>query len=124
MSSPARRPFKSFVLGALVALYCLAPPLAVAEENYDLFKYGSLSCDEWIRHSDLTEAETPNWLSAFLTQLFLSGGYRVDILGQIKSDEIMRWVDGYCRAHPLDGFAVAGAVLTNELSARAAAAKK
>src|SRR5579883_2807821 len=97
---------------------------AAAKENYDLFKYGSLSCDEWIRHSTLTEAETPKWFSDYLKQLYESGGYRIDILNQFKSDQIVTWLDSYCRARPLDGLAVAGTVLTNDLAERAAAAKK
>ncbi len=111
------KPFR----GALLALFCLSPALAghARAENYDLFKYGSLSCDEWLRHSDLTAAETPKWFADDLGQLYQSGGYRVDILTQIKPDQIAGWLTDYCRAHPLDGFAAAGAVLTNDLAERA-----
>jgi hypothetical protein len=117
---------RPFLLGAFAAL-CLAPALAGqtrAAENDDLFKYGSLSCDEWIRHSELTAAETPKWFGDLLAQLYQSGGYRIDILSQIKPDQTTAWLTDYCRAHPLDGLAVAGAVLTNELAARAAIKKE
>ncbi len=119
-------PVKLFLRSALLAFLGLASVLggAAAKENYDLFKYGGLSCDEWIRHSTLTEAETPKWFSGYLKQLYESGGYRIDILNQFKSDQIVTWLDSYCRARPLDGLAVAGTVLTNDLAERAAAAKK
>jgi hypothetical protein len=107
---------------ALVALCCLSPGLvcrALADENYDLFKFGSQSCDEWIRHSDLTAPETPKWFESLLAGLYQSGGYRIDFMNAIKSDQVAAWLDGYCRANPLDGLAVAATVLTNELAARA-----
>lgn len=107
---------------ALIALGCLSPSLfgrALADENYDLFKYGSQSCDEWIRHSDLTAPETPKWFESLLAGLYQGGGYRTDLMNQIKADQIAAWLDGYCRANPLDGLAVAATVLTNELAARA-----
>ena len=105
----------------LIALGCLSAfaGSALAEENYDLFRYGSLSCDEWIRHSDLTAPETPKWFENFIAGLYQGGGYRIDFKNEIKPDQVTAWLDGYCRAHPLDGLAVAGTVLTNELAARA-----
>lgn len=106
---------------ALIALGCLCAfaGRALAEENYDLFKYGSQSCDEWVRHSDLTEAETPKWFMNLLAGLSQGGGYRVDLQKEIKLDEAKAWLDRYCAANPLDGLAVAATVLTNELAARA-----
>jgi hypothetical protein len=118
---------KSFNRSAAAALCCLLLPFAgsaCAAENYDLFKYGSQSCDEWIRHSDLTEDETPKWFQGLLVGLFQGGGYRIDFLNEIKPDETKTWLSEYCRAHPLDGLAVAGTVLTNELAARAAIKKQ
>lgn len=115
---------KSFICSVLTALVYVSSIVAShAEENYDLFKYGSLSCDEWIRHSTLTEAETPKWFSDYLKQLYQSGGYRVDIMNQFKQDQIVTWLDSYCRGRPLDGLAVAGTVLTNDLAERAIAKK-
>ena len=101
---------------------CLSPALAspARAENYDLFKYGSLSCDEWVRHSDLTQGETPKWFDALIKQLYQGGGYRLDIVTAFKSDQTVAWLDEYCRARPLDGLAVAGTVLINDLAARAA----
>lgn len=120
------RPIKLFLRSALLPFLGLVSALgsAAAEENYELFKYGGLSCDEWIRHSTLTEAETPKWFSDYLKQLYESGGYRIDIMDQFKSDQVVSWLDSYCRARPLDGLAVAGTVLTNDLAERAATAKK
>jgi hypothetical protein len=94
-----------------------------ADENDALFRYGSLSCDEWVGHSSLTEAEAPKWFLSFLAQQIQATGYRVDLMDQIKSVQVMPWIDAYCRAHPLDGLAVAGAILTSELAERAVAAK-
>jgi hypothetical protein len=109
------------LIRALFALSCLSAfaATALAEENYDLFKYGSQSCDEWVRHSDLTEAETPKWLLNLVAGLSQGGGYRIDLQKEIKPDEARAWLDGYCAANPLDGLAVAATALTNELAARA-----
>ncbi len=125
MNQTMRRSMNLVRRSAWAALFCLSPALAGvrAEENYDLFKYGSLSCDEWLRHSDLTAGETPHWFADDLAQLYQSGGYRIDILSQLKPDRITAWLTDYCRAHPLDGFAAAGAVLTNDLAERAAVKK-
>jgi hypothetical protein len=106
-----------------ILLSLLFSAAAKADENDALFRYGSLSCDEWVGHSSLTEAEAPKWFLSFLAQQIQATGYRVDLMDQIKSVQIMPWIDAYCRAHPLDGLAVAGAVLTNELAERAAPAK-
>lgn len=92
---------------------------ASADENYDLFKYGSQSCDEWVRHSNLTEAETPKWLLNLVAGLSQGGGYRIDLQKEIKPDEAKAWLDHYCAANPLDGLAVAATVLTNQLAVRA-----
>jgi hypothetical protein len=105
-----------------LSVAALAGP-AQADENYDLFKYGSQSCDEFIRHSELTEAETPKWFQGLLAGLYQGGGYRLDFLSEIKPGEAAIWLSNYCRAHPLDGLAVAGAELTNELAQRAALKK-
>jgi hypothetical protein len=102
----------------VIALGCLSNR-ALADENYDLFKYGSQSCDEWIRHSDLTTPETPKWFESLLAGLYQGGGYRVDFLKDVKPEQVTAWLDNYCRANPLDGLAVAGTVLTNELAAHA-----
>jgi hypothetical protein len=96
---------------------------ASAQENAALFAYGDLACDEWIRDPTLLDSELRNWVLGYIAQQALSGGYRVNISGQMKSDEILKWVDGYCRMRPLDGLAVAAMHLTNELAARAAAPK-
>jgi hypothetical protein len=123
---PRRRTLSRFRPAALTAtvlssLLLSAP--AKAEENDALFRYGSLSCDEWVGHSSLTEAEAPKWFLSFLAQQIQATGYRIDLMDQIKSAPVMPWIDAYCRAHPLDGLAVAGTVLTNELAERAVAAK-
>lgn len=109
------------LITALIALGCLSAFAggASAEENDDLFKYGSQSCDEWVRHSDLTDAETPKWFLSLVAGLSQGGGYRIDLQKEIKPDEAKAWLDGYCAANPLDGLAVAATVLTNELAARA-----
>ena len=105
----------------LIALSCLSAFAggALAEENDDLFKYGSQSCDEWVRHTDLTDAETPKWFLNLVAGLSQGGGYRIDLQKKIKPDEAKAWLDRYCAANPLDGLAVAATVLTNELAARA-----
>jgi len=119
---PAKRPLQV----ALMALLCFFPFLAGrthAQENAALFQYGALSCDEWIAHSDLTEAEAPKWLVGAVTQGAKSGDYRIDILGEMKPDQIVSWADTYCRSRPLDGLAVVAMALINELAAKATAAK-
>jgi hypothetical protein len=113
----------TIALSALLFVSALVARPALAEENDALFEYGGLSCDEWISHSDLSAAETPKWLMGYLAQQVESGGYRVDVMKQIKSDQIMPWIDNYCRARPLDGLAVAGTALINELALRAAPGK-
>ncbi len=109
------------LMRALAAFGCLTAfaGRASGEENYDLFKYGSQSCDEWVRHSDLTEAETPKWLLNLVAGLSQGGGYRIDLQNKVKPDEAKAWLDNYCAANPLDGLAVAATALTNELAARA-----
>jgi hypothetical protein len=105
-------------LSAVVCLFAFSGG-ALAEENYDLFKYGSQSCDEWVRHSDLTEAETPKWFLNLVAGLSQGDGYRIDLQKEIKPDEAKAWLDKYCAANPLDGLAVAATMLTNELAMRA-----
>jgi hypothetical protein len=118
----ARTPLAS-LLAALLFVSALVARPASAQENDALFEYGGLSCDEWNGHSDLTKAETPKWLMGYLAQQIQSGGYRIDVMKQINPDQIGPWIDGYCRARPLDGLAVAGTALINELAARGAPVK-
>jgi hypothetical protein len=115
------RPGKPRRIGALVALGFLSAVAGrvSAEENYDLFRYGSQSCDEWVRHSDLTDPETPKWFLNLVAGLSQGGGYRIDLQRGIKPDEARAWLDRYCAANPLDGLAVAATAWTNELAARA-----
>jgi hypothetical protein len=110
-------------LMAALSCFLLFEGRALAEENAALFEYGGLSCDEWIAHSELTEAEAPKWFVGAVTQFAKGGDYRTDILGQMKPDQMVNWADAYCRARPLDGLAVAAMALVNELAGRATLGK-
>jgi hypothetical protein len=126
MNSKDQRPSLRLAFAATaMAAFCSVSfnTQVVAEENDALFRYGSLSCDEWIGHSSLTEAEAPKWFLSFLAQQIQATGYRIDLMDQTKSIQVMPWIDAYCRAHPLDGLAVAGTVLINDLAERAVSPK-
>ena len=108
----------------LMILCCLSlfAPGASAEENQALFIYGDLSCDSWNGPFVFGKSALRSWLLGFLAEQ-AAGGYRVNVMAQTSSDKIVKWVDDYCQARPLDGLAVASIKLLNELADRAKASK-
>jgi hypothetical protein len=109
-------------LAIFCCLWLFAAP-ASAEENLSLFLYGALSCDEWNGPFVFGKSSLQSWLLSYLAQQADGEAYRLKILPQIKTDQIVQWVDDYCKTHPLDGLAVASTTLMNELAERAAASK-
>jgi hypothetical protein len=102
---------------APLCCFALCGVPASAQERDALFVYGSLSCDDWLHHSEFSVSALHAWLLDFLVQQ--NRGYRINILDRVKSAQILRSIDDYCAIHPLDGLAVAAIALMNDLADQA-----
>jgi hypothetical protein len=110
-----------------LAAFCwavLAAGPAIAAEGYSLYAFGGQTCIDWREHPIPTEEEgLRKWFVGAVEQQAQSGGYRLDVVGGMKPEDMIKAADDYCRVHPLDGLAVAATVLINDLAARKALAK-
>lgn len=88
--------------------------------------YGSLrpeSCREF-RRVQGSEERTPaqmnvrGWIAGYITAFNRQTPETYDILGVTEFDAALRFIDGYCKAHPLDNLTAAMEALTEDLYAK------
>lgn len=89
---------------------------ALAEGVTAIYGLGGNACGDW-SSTEPTATEYRDWLLGYLSGLAASRPR--DILKQTSPNAAIAWVKNYCKAHPLDGLAVAATALMKELVARA-----
>lgn len=110
------------ILVAIVLSAASASSMAADAEG----AYGSLrpeSCREFRRvhaSDERTPAQTNirGWIAGYITAYNRQTQDTYDILGVTEFDAALRFIDGYCRAHPLDNLTAAMEALTEDLYAK------
>jgi len=102
---------------------------ADAQGGYTALGQGTDSCTTWSNHRKAGDWSAPGaWLLGYLTAYNQFVWKGPDIADKNKAEEIYKWMDGYCTAHPLSDLTAAagqllvfldgehkGAVLQNQL---------
>ncbi len=109
----------------LFAIALSAVPAATMAADTD-GAYGSLrpeSCREF-RRVIASDERTPSlmnirgWIAGYITAYNRQTPDTYDILGVTEFDAALRFIDGYCKAHPLDNLTAAMEALTEDLYAK------
>jgi len=77
------------------------------------------SCGEWIVHrekSDTLALGNASWLLGYLSGIAIAGGK--DYLAGSENSSLYKWMDNYCRKHPLRDVSSGGNALAAELKAK------
>src|SRR5215212_5678992 len=104
-------------------MLCLATSAMAADADGSYFSQRPESCREFRRlqgSDERTAAVTyiRGWVSGYLTAYNRQTTETYDILGLMDFDAALRFIDGYCKAHPLDNLTAAMEALTEELFPR------
>ena len=109
----------------LFALALSAVPAAAMAADAE-GAYGSLrpeSCREF-RRVTASDERTPSlmnirgWIAGYITAYNRQTPDTYDVLGVTEFDAALRFIDGYCKAHPLDNLTAAMEALTEDLYAK------
>ena len=82
------------------------------------------SCGGWISHRDKSDTlalGNTSWLLGYLSGLAVSRGK--DFLAGTDNGSIYKWMDNYCRTHPLRDVGSGGIALAAELTKKKGAPK-
>jgi hypothetical protein len=108
-----------FALGlCLVTTWALA-----ADQDGSYFSQRPESCREFRRVQGSDERSPTllyirGWVSGYLTAYNRQTTDTYDVLGLTDFDAALRFIDGYCKAHPLDNLTAAMEALTEDLYPR------
>jgi hypothetical protein len=94
----------------LATLVILASGAADGRPEYTMIGQGQLTCGAWSEHRDTKSASSlQQWMLGFLSGAGFVGSPKTDPLQGVDGLGVFAWVDNYCRGHPLDTIATAGA---------------
>jgi hypothetical protein len=109
-----------FVVVVCAAALCgVTPAVIAADADGAYFSLRSESCREFRRVQ--TDERTPalmnirGWIAGYITAFNRQTPDTYDVLGITEFDAALRFIDGYCKAHPLDNLATAMEALTENL---------
>ena len=104
--------------------FCAAAASAIAADADSAYSsQRPESCREFHRLQSLDE-RTPalmnirGWIAGYLTAFNRQTPETYDILGLMEFEAALRFIDGFCKAHPLDNLAAAMESLTEDLYPR------
>jgi hypothetical protein len=103
-------------IAAIIVAFAAPGGSVAAQETNSLFAYGGLACDDWSRPANFANAALKLWLIDYVNHLGHDASYRLDPLAQTSPEEIVEWVNLFCRNHPLTGLEVAGISMMNDLA--------
>jgi hypothetical protein len=107
------------ILLAIVLGMAAAPAMA-ADADGAYWSQRPESCREF-RRLQSSDERTPalvnirSWLAGYITAYNRQTPDTYDVLGATDFDTALRFIDGYCKAHPLDSLTAAMEALTESL---------
>ena len=105
-----------------IAMCGAAPPALAADPDGAYWSQRPESCREFRRLLSSDE-RTPalmsirGWIGGYITAYNRQTPDTYDVLGTTDFDTALRFMDGYCKAHPLDNLTAAMEALTESLYA-------
>jgi hypothetical protein len=99
----------------LVSATLLGLTMEVAAQDLPVLGQGNLSCSSWSerRAGDAVDAATMiAWVLGYMTAYNHYGAdHKGDVSGGQPTEELAKWIDGYCRMNPTDSFYNASAAI-------------
>ena len=109
--------YRFLSVGALLLLAGQA-----AADEHPVLGQGNISCSSWLegRQSDNAGPSRTAWVLGFMTAFNQYGSKsQADDVSEGKStEELMNWIDDYCRQHPGDNLHRASAAFIDEFRQR------
>ena len=105
------------VVVCAAAMLAATPSAMAADADGAYFSLRPESCREF-RRVQSSDERTPalmnirGWIAGYLTAYNRQTPDTYDVLGITEFDAALRFVDGYCKAHPLDNLTAAMEALT------------
>ena len=94
-----------------------------AQEDLPVLGQGNLSCNSWAerRAGDAVDAATMTaWALGYMTGYNqYEADFKGDVSGGQRTEEMMKWIDDYCRKNPTDSFYNASAALIRKFQKNA-----
>ena len=106
-----------------MALCAAAPTARAADPEGAYWSQRPESCREF-RRLQSSDERTPGlmnirgWVAGYVTAYNRQTPDTYDVLGVTDFEAAMRFIDGYCKAHPLDNLTTAMEALTEDLYPR------
>ena len=88
----------------------------IAAEGLAVLGQGNVSCSIWLEDHTSNNARTA-WILGYITAFNQYGSSKPsDVSRGTTSEEMMVWIDKYCRDHPTDNLYRASAALVDQFS--------
>ena len=108
--------FPKAALVAVSLLFLLTARIAAQEQA--VLGQGNVSCSSWLenhRSDDVQGSARTAWVLGYITAFNQYGSKpERDISEGKNTEEMMAWIDNYCRQHPADNVYRASAALVDE----------
>jgi len=104
---------------AAIALWLL--PLQVIAEQRPVLGQGNISCSSWLegRQTDSPSAESrTGWVLGFMSAFNQYGAQGADVSEGKSTEELMSWIDNYCRKHQDDHLHMASQAFIDDFRQR------
>ena len=105
---------------AAIALWLL--PLQVIAEQRPVLGQGNVSCRLWLedRQTDSSSAASrTGWVLGFMSAFNQYGSQGGDVSEGKSTEELMSWIDNYCRKHQDDHLHIASQAFVDDFRQRA-----
>jgi hypothetical protein len=97
-------------------------PIQVIADEHPVLGQGNISCSSWLqaRQADSPSATSRTaWVLGFMTAFSQYGSKsQADVSAGKSTEELMAWIDNYCRQHQNDNLHRASAALIEEFYQR------
>jgi hypothetical protein len=120
-TSALEREMKScrLIVSAAIALWLL--PLQVMAEQRPVLGQGNISCSVWLedRQTDIPGAASrTGWVLGFMSAFNQYAWEGIDVSEGKGTDELMSWIDSYCRQHRSDHLHMASQAFIDDFRRR------
>jgi hypothetical protein len=106
----------------LAASLLLFQTVQMAAQEQAVLGQGNVSCGSWLENrtgDDVQVAARTAWVLGYVTAFNHYGSKpEGDVSGGKSTEEMMAWIDNYCRQHPADNVYRASAALVDQFRER------
>ena len=112
---------KSYQLGCSAAIALWLLPLHVMAEQRPVLGQGNISCSVWLegRQADSPgAANRTGWVLGFISAFNQYAWEGIDVSEGKGTEELMSWIDNYCRQHQSDHLHMASQAFIDDFRRR------